>query len=60
MFGRNGLYGASGVAIPRRSLMSMNALLFTFCQWRGRICRVLVVSFQQLYMNWLQCMFLYV
>ena len=27
-FGRSGLYGASGVATPGRSLMSTNALLF--------------------------------
>ena len=27
-FGRNGLYGGSGVAIPGRSLMSTNALFF--------------------------------
>jgi len=29
-FGRNGPYDASGVAIPGRSLMSMNALFFYF------------------------------
>ena len=34
MFGRNGPYGDSGVAIPGQSLMSMNASFFIKCQLR--------------------------